>query len=95
MLFYFIRSFPDAASMPAGKSVDSNLAFTPGKKSFKKLLTEQKNADKIYICCGKRLQHELLKKFKKCLTSTNSPDILYDCCGERKQHGFLKRNSKK
>ena len=33
--------------MPAGESVDSNLAFTPGKKSFKKLLTEQKNADKI------------------------------------------------
>ena len=32
--------------MPAGESVDSNLAFTPGKKSFKKLLTEQKNADK-------------------------------------------------
>ena len=36
--------------MPAGESVDSNLAFTPGKKSFKKLLTEQKNADKI-LCC--------------------------------------------
>ena len=33
--------------MPAGESVDSNLTFTSGKKSFKKLLTEQKNADKI------------------------------------------------
>ena len=32
--------------MPAGESVDSNLAFTPGKKSFKKLLTEQKNVRK-------------------------------------------------
>ena len=53
--------------MPAGESVDSNLAFTPGKKSFKKLLTEQKNTNKISICCGKRLQHELLKKVQKVL----------------------------
>ena len=30
--------------MPAGESVDSNLAFTPGKKSFKKLF---KNTAKI------------------------------------------------
>ena len=36
--------------MPAGESVDSNLTFMPGKKSFKKLLTEQKNADTdIYL----------------------------------------------
>ena len=35
--------------MPAGESVGSNHAFTPGKKSFKKLLTEQKNADKISL----------------------------------------------
>jgi len=55
VLFQFIRSFPDAASMPAGESVDSNLAFTPGQKSFKKLLTERENAGKISICCGKRL----------------------------------------
>ena len=55
VLFQFIRSFPDAASMPAGESVDSNLTFMPGKKSFKKLLTERGNAGKISICCGKRL----------------------------------------
>ena len=41
--------------MTAGESVGSNHAFTPGKKNFKKLLTEQKNADKMSICCGKRL----------------------------------------
>ena len=51
--------------MPAGESVDSNLTFTPGEKSFKKLLTEQKNADKIFLCCGKRKQHGFLKRNSK------------------------------
>ena len=50
-----LMKFSDAASMPAGESVDSNLTFMPGKKSFKKLLTERGNAGKISICCGKRL----------------------------------------
>ena len=47
------------------KSVEQPCVYA--RKSFKKLLTEQKNADKIYICCGKRLQHELLKKVQKVL----------------------------